>query len=158
MPLLFAILVEAETSSDLLEFRFIFDSGYIKAAARKGDEEDHRNIEAQIQRMEAYIAGGEIDAGALAQLDLDFHVAVMQATKNPLIFKVGQLLNTMLLELIKRNMAAPGAGAWTVQRHRIILQILREREPLKVEPAMVEASAGLRKIVGQFYSTNGQSA
>ena len=64
----------------------------------------------------------------------------------------------MLLELIKRNMAAPGAGEWTVQRHRIILQILKDREPLKVEPAMAEASTGLRKIVNQFYSTTGQHA
>jgi DNA-binding FadR family transcriptional regulator len=153
--------VEAETSSDLLEFRFIFDSGCYKAAARKGTEEDHRQIEAQIQRMEEYIAHGdgeaEADPRVLAQLDLDFHVAVMQASHNPLIVKVGQLLNTMLLELIKRNMAAPGAGEWTVQRHRIILQNLIDREPLNIEPAMTEASAGLKKIVNQHYSSNSPS-
>lgn len=149
LPFLFAILVESENPSDVSEFRFVFDGGYTKLAALKADEQDFANIEQQIQRMEQYNASGGRDPEVLAQLDLDFHVAVMEATKNPLIVKVGQLLRAMLFEVIKKNMAALGAAEWTAQRHRILLTVLKSREPSKVDEAITASSSGLRKLIQQ---------
>lgn len=141
MPLLFAILVESESPMHLQEFRFMFESGYFKIAAQKASDRDHAAIEEQIEKMAQYIDGGGNDPEMLARLDLDFHVAVMEATKNPLIQKVGRLLNTMLFELIKRNMAVPGSGEWTVKRHRHLLDLICRRQLTELEMARLPQPA-----------------
>jgi GntR family transcriptional repressor for pyruvate dehydrogenase complex len=124
MPLLFAILVESESPKHLQEFRFIFENGYFKLLAQRGKEEDFAAIKAAIDKMDDYIAAGGNDPEVLARLDLDFHMAAVESIQNPLILKVGHLLHTMLFEVIKRNMTVPGSGAWTVDRHRYLLDLM----------------------------------
>ncbi|MEX1020775.1 MAG: FadR/GntR family transcriptional regulator [Litorilinea sp.] len=135
MPLLFAILVESESPKHLQEFRFIFESGYFKLLAQRGKAEDFSAIESAIDKMADYIAAGGNDPEMLARFDLDFHMTAVEAIQNPLILKVARLLHTMLFEVIKRNMAVPDSGEWTVERHRYLLDLISQGKIGELEMA-----------------------
>lgn len=127
-PLLFAILVEPKDAEDLYEFRRIIEVGYCKLAAEKADMADFERMESVINEMEQYFTGGGRDTVVLAELDLKFHTAILEATKNPYILQVGGLLNTLFAESLKQANATTDGVAWTLQRHRRLVDLLRERD------------------------------
>ncbi len=144
-PMLFAILVEPKNATDLYEFRLMIEVGYNKAAALKADETDFAKLEAAIAEMEAYIADGGQDTDILADLDLKFHNTILAATKNPLIIKVGGLLNTMFFDSLRQANATPDGVQSTLARHRHIVEILRRKNPDQIEAAIAENLSGWKK-------------
>lgn len=148
-PLLFAVLVEPKNAPDLFEFRLMIEVGYNKLAAAKANEEDFARMEAAIQEMETYIAKGGQDNELLANLDLKFHAIILEATRNPLIIKIGGLLNTMFLESLRQANSTPEGVQWTLVRHRYILEILKSKDPSKVEEAITTSLSGWKRSIKQ---------
>ncbi|MEM7034402.1 MAG: FadR/GntR family transcriptional regulator [Chloroflexota bacterium] len=148
-PLLFAILVESNDATDLYEFRLMIEVGYNKLAAIKGDEEDFARIEAAIQEMREYSENGGDDVEVLANLDLKFHRTILEATKNPLTIKVGNMLNMMFLESLKQANSTPAEVQSTLIRHQSMLDVLRSKDPNKVEAATIDNLSGWKQSMEQ---------
>jgi DNA-binding FadR family transcriptional regulator len=149
-PLLFAVLVEPQDVSDLYELRLMIEIGCNKLAAVKATEEDFARMEAAIQEMETYLSQGGRDSAVLANLNLKFHTAILEATRNPLIIKVGGFLNRMVFESLKRVNATPEGVQWTLARHRHILEILKLRDPSQVEEAITTSLGGWKRGMDQL--------
>lgn len=141
-PLIFAVLVEEGDTTHLFEFRAMVDIGYCKLAAQKADEEDFARMASAVQALETYWQAGGRDSKRLAELDLQFHYAVLEATKNPLVIKVGQLLISMFSASIQRAIIkAPESVEETIRHHRRLLETLKSRDLNAVERAVMD---GLR--------------
>lgn len=141
-PLLFAVLMEAGDVDDLYEFRRMIDVGYSQIAAANATDEDFAHMAALIDEMKAYRASGERDEEQLMQLDLRFHCAVLEATKNPLVVKMGRMVMEMFRETVKHAISTPGGVGWTIEQHERLLAALQSRDPQEVREAVEIGLAG----------------
>lgn len=135
-PLLFAVLMESSDVDDLYEFRRMIDVGYSQIAAAKATDEDFAHMAALIDELQAYRASGEQDEEKLMQLDLSFHCAVLEATKSPLVIKIGQMVMEMFRETVKQAISTPGGVGWTIEQHQRLLAALQSRDPQQVRKAV----------------------
>ncbi len=141
-PLLFAVLIEASDVDDLYEFRRMIDVGYSQLAAAKASEEDFTHMAELIEDMKIYYAGGERDEEKLMQLDLDFHCAVLEATKNPLVIKIGRMMMEMFRETVKQAISTPDGVSWTIEQHERLLTALQSRDPQQVRETVAVGLSG----------------
>ncbi len=94
-PLVFAIMLEAGMGSELLELRSIIEVGYCQLAAEKATPEDWQRIETAQLAFEDYARSPDWQVDELARRDLDFHYAILDATHNPLLIKIGRTVEEL---------------------------------------------------------------
>ncbi|KAA3657135.1 MAG: FadR family transcriptional regulator [Chloroflexi bacterium] len=143
-PLLFTVLLESKNMEDLYEFRRMVDIGYSTLAAEKATAADFEKMDALITEMEAYREVEARDIETLVDMDFRFHHAILEATQNPLMIKIGQMLMEMFRETIKQSVSTIGGVRWTVSQHRRLLEALRSRDAAQVREAVIMGLQGSR--------------
>ena len=146
-PMLFAVLVDPKDTTDLYEFRLLFEVGYSRLAAVKADPADFQAMAIAIREMTDYVGQSTHDSTTLANLDLNFHTAVLEATHNSLLIRIGMLLNRMFLEPLKLVHATHEGVQWTLARHQEILTALKNRDADQVEEAVTTSLLGWKRIL-----------
>lgn len=88
-------------------------------------------LEAAFERMSAMAESR--DMGALLQSDLDFHVALFEASRNPVLAELGKKLLFPLFAFIQIQVlnSRQGPEAWIddLPHHDLIVQVIREGNP-----------------------------
>ena len=88
----FSLMLQQNTLEELLEFRKMYDSAFMKMAAQKATGEEKENIRALFKRFEAKYHAGKLTV----QDDLEFHYAILETTHNPFIMQIGYMIFEML--------------------------------------------------------------
>ena len=121
-PLLFSLIMHNNNVSQLIEFRQHFEVLLMNMIIINKNQDDIKKIEevyhSQVKRMKPNLSAEE-----LADIDLEFHYAVLEATKNPFIIEIGKTI----YELYKPkmvNLAQPSSIDRTLKTHFAYLQIL----------------------------------
>ncbi|NJN54092.1 MAG: FadR family transcriptional regulator [Anaerolineae bacterium] len=136
-PMLFAVITESRDVKHLYEFRRMVDVGYCVLAAEKATEEDIVHLETLVQEMEDYRESGQRDVERLVEMDFNFHYALLDATQNPLMSKIGHMIMEMFRETIRRSVSTSGGVRWTISQHRRLIEALRTRDPIQVREAVI---------------------
>jgi len=87
-PLSFILLLEKNQLQNILEVRKALEVEAAGLAAERRDEEDLAHLKSIVEQMEEDLP----EAKRSEQLDLDFHLALARASKNPLL---NRLMNTV---------------------------------------------------------------
>lgn len=137
-PLSFAIMLGTNVSSELIELRVMIQIGYCELAASQATAEDWVKIE---QAATAIEQGMKDDVGfeTLARLDLDFHYAILEATHNPLVKKIGRTIEDLFLSSIKDTFREPDNVKQAIQAHREIISALRSQDLISIRTAIVNS-------------------
>jgi len=120
----------------VLEYRKFMDTGSVELAVERATEEDLREMEKIYASMvdNADEAG---DIGKFAEADLEFHLAVSKATKNPVFIKVNSIIMDILsvsMEGIVRNLGKSDGLLY----HRKILDAIKNRDGEEAKRLMEE--------------------
>ena len=132
-PLMFAIMLEAGMALEFYELRYTTQVGYCELAAEKATDEDWERIEAARKYLEGYVKRPEIDPQTLCDLDLAFHAAILEATHNPLIMKIGLTVEELFFNSIYTSMSGSGN---IVKHHQILVEALRDGSPATIRAAV----------------------
>ncbi|MDR1932604.1 MAG: FadR family transcriptional regulator [Spirochaetales bacterium] len=90
---LFPMLVLEHTSVfHVLEYRRSMDTGAVALAVRRATEDDI----AELERIMVVMKDSSADPERFAEADLDFHLAVAKAAKNPIFIKVNSIIKNTL--------------------------------------------------------------
>ena len=143
-PLLFAVIIEAQDIEHLYEFRRMMDIAQSELAAQKATDADFEHLEEIIREMEIYRESGERQPEKLVELDLKFHSAILESTQNPLVVKVGMMLQEMFRETVKNSISTIGGVRWTIEQHKRMLAALRTRDLMQVREAVDLGLTGSR--------------
>ncbi|MEM7797574.1 MAG: FadR/GntR family transcriptional regulator [Chloroflexota bacterium] len=135
-PLVFAMLMEANISMDLIELRMFTETGYYILAARNATHEDWTRIEAAQQSMEAYVSNPSFNPEHYADLDLAFHDAILEATHNPLVMKIGRAVEKLFHPALKIAFANPEHRNYPLADHRFIVKALRSGDVAQIQAAI----------------------
>ncbi|MFD1065710.1 FadR/GntR family transcriptional regulator [Oceanobacillus locisalsi] len=120
-PLIFSLIMHSNNIEKLIEFRQHFEVLLMNMII--AEENDIKNIEdvyhSQVKRMNPDLSPEE-----LANIDLEFHYAVLEATNNPFIIEIGKTI----YEIIKPNMVHFKHSSnieRTLKTHHYYLELLR---------------------------------
>lgn len=129
---LFSAAAHSERTDTLMEFRKIVEVGLVSLAAERADVADSLAIGRSIQNYEEAL--GRKEQPYLA--DIDFHLAIASAAKNPLGQMVLKALTRPLEQQLQLAEAVPSAAEEGLRDHRRIFGAITERNPEKARAAM----------------------
>lgn len=118
---------------DVLEYRRVMDPGAVVLATERATEEDLAELERIYHQMEEYT----VDYKAFARADLEFHLTIAKATRNPIFIKVNTIIRDILNASMEGIVRALGIRDG-LHYHRQILQALRDKDAVKAEGLMRE--------------------
>jgi GntR family transcriptional regulator, transcriptional repressor for pyruvate dehydrogenase complex len=136
-PLVFAIMLEAGMTGELLELRSLIQVGYCQLAAQNATEADWRHIERAAEAWDSYARNPGRDIEQLTHLDLDFHYSILDATHNPLVIKIGRCVEELFFASIRTTLSQIEGLEWGIEGHRRIMTALRTGDPETVRRAVV---------------------
>lgn len=144
-PLVFAIMLEAGMGPELLELRSIIEVGYCQLASQKATQEDWDQIKKAHEAFEIYARSSEWDVDELAQRDLNFHFAILDATHNPLVIKIGRTVEELFFASIRGTLLSMADIEWSIDVHQRIVEALHDGDPQSIHQA-VENSLSVVKL------------
>lgn len=127
-PLLFQMILTDYDKHKLLELRELMEIGMMKIVLEQASDEAIKNIRRAHENMAMAVESSQATSRELAQLDSDFHVAIVQATANPLVQKIYGFVMEMFLPSLETSVIRGNHGRFSVQLHENILQGLEARD------------------------------
>jgi GntR family transcriptional repressor for pyruvate dehydrogenase complex len=120
--------------ANLNEVRTLLEPGIAALAAERVTASDLQTMEQAIEAMDAAMH----DADVFAEADLEFHLALANATQNPLIPILLDPIVDLLREHRKRIFLVEGGPQRGQHHHRRILAAVYERDPAAAREAMCD--------------------
>ncbi|RIX51224.1 FadR family transcriptional regulator [Paenibacillus nanensis] len=125
--------IERATIIELLEARELFETGIVELAAKRATEEDIAEIEAAFEKW------GQIDRDSedRAKPDQAFHLSIAKATHNVVLVNMIELHMDLLQRTLSKTAKIPGRTSEVYEEHLLILQAIKERDPVKAKLALL---------------------
>ena len=117
---------------DLLELRLIIEPAGARLAAERATAEDLAEIEAALNGMEAAIE----DSASSVESDLQFHLAILEATHNAFMRPFGALIQEALRASFRLTNKDRLAFEKSLRRHRDVFEAVRNGDAEAAEVAM----------------------
>lgn len=127
-PLVLALILNAETSRELLELRFAVQLGYFTIAARNATEADWAAIEEAAAALERITVNTDRELDHMIELDEAFHGAILDATHNPLIARIGRTVEQLFFASYRRQMTVDQQPGAAIHDHREIIDALKRSD------------------------------
>lgn len=136
-PLVFAIMLEADVSGKLVELRRMIAIGYCELASHHATGADWERIEAAADALEAFAARDERDPETLARLDLAFHGAILAASHNALVIRIGHAVEELYFASIRNTYRyMEGNPTRAIKFHRAIMAAIRVGDLVQIQAAV----------------------
>ncbi len=132
-PLFPMLALEATDIFDVLEYRKIIETGTVAMVAEKADEKTIATLELAYEKM----VRESSDVHRFASADLDFHLELAKATRNPIIIKINDFIKTLLcfsMDDIVFNLGVADGLFF----HREILDAIKARDAELAQSLMKE--------------------
>lgn len=130
----FHLLLTRRLPQDVLDLRLMFEPAYTVMAMHRATDEDVGHIGAAVERLERAVRRGTQQA----EDDLAFHQAILDATHNPLVVRIGETLMQLYESSIGTSMKLIPDIA--LADHRAIYEAFRAKDEAAVREAIVRSS------------------
>ena len=117
----------------VLEYRRIIEKGTAGLAAERATDQDLLEMEAVYDQMVQV----RDNVAEFACADLEFHLVLAKATRNPVIIKVNNVLRS-ILEVSMENIVSTLGMEDGLHYHRLIIDAIRARDAQAAESIMQE--------------------
>lgn len=94
-PMIYGIILNQDSFENLMELREMTETGIMRLAILKYNEEEGRTLERLLEQMKAVLDSGEDMVERFFQVDNEFHDMVSQMGKNPLADKISRVVRTL---------------------------------------------------------------
>jgi len=97
-PLLYGIILEQHSYRDLYDLRRILELGSTQIAIQQATDKDIQRIKKRLDKLKETLEKDKdmLVVEDILRADVDFHRAVDEATHNPLLLKVDEVVNTLI--------------------------------------------------------------
>jgi len=136
-PLAFILLLEKDKLQNILEVRKALEVEAVGLACERRDEDDLERIAALVRAMEADLP----EAREAERLDLELHLALVRAGKNPLITSLMSTMQEIMGQTLRVTRAlwlsaTAGTARRLFEEHRDIYRAVRERDKERARDIM----------------------
>ena len=106
-PMIYGILLNQDSSDNLMELREMTEAGLMRLAILKYDEAEGKKLEEILRQMRAVLDSGEHVVDNFFNVDNTFHDMISQMGNNPLADKISRVVRTLtharLYEVLKNR-------------------------------------------------------
>ena len=131
-PLMFSMIIEPKSNSDLYELRVMFESMVLFIVIDKASDEDILNIERLLEETKRASLEGAKEIEYFIEADLRFHNEILKAAHNPLIERIGTTINELFPAYMKNSMTQSNGIERSIRNHYEILTIIKSKDKEKV--------------------------
>lgn len=117
------LLLDHKELMDLFEVRKIMESNTVSLAAKNRSVEDLEKIEAALQKMQA----GEGNEAVVIEADVEFHLAIAEATHNSFLIKLMHHISDTLFSTMKES-----RSFWLRSEDQTLKRLYQEHEAIYV--------------------------
>ncbi|WP_447556542.1 transcriptional regulator GlcC [Vreelandella sp. EE22] len=154
-PLMHLFRDHPRTLFDLLEVRALLEGESAYLAARRGTSMDRVLITRRYQEMADYVADNDdIEVQQLARLDHAFHLAVSQASHNPVLVHTLQSLTDLLLSSVfasvKHLYHHSGPRAMINHQHEELFQAVIKGDPDEAKRIALEHLSSITELLREL--------
>ena len=125
-----------ERAVSVEEIQDMVETGIMRLASQKYDEEDGHALEAMLEQMKEIVHSGDNAVARFFAVDNEIHALISQLGKNPLAAKISRVVRTLTHAVRYETvsmMITSGRGDELVAAHSKLLEILRGHEGEDVE-------------------------
>ena len=140
-PLVFQLLIDSGNNKSIMELRSMFEPAYTLLALKNATEEDIRRIMAACDSFREKVAQGTQNADD----DLDFHIAILEATHNSFVIRIGVTVMQLFRASIVNSMRQIPQRA-VIDHDRILAAFLKKDE-VELHNAIVMSFEGWHSIM-----------
>ncbi len=149
-----------EDVDDLFEARVTLESEQAALCAQRASAEDLQKMETLVLEMEK---SKDQPSSDFASLDLKFHLAISDASRNRFLGRMYQSIHSLIKELMTKREYILGGHDETCLGHRKVLQALKQRNLQAARTAMREHLNGfsasyLREHLSDYISVDNGTA
>jgi GntR family transcriptional regulator, transcriptional repressor for pyruvate dehydrogenase complex len=126
------LITERHDIENLLEVRMALEGVSAANTARHATAEQVEELRKLVAKMRASLK----DEKTFAALDLDFHVAMAEASGNELVFDLIALVRGQLLKALHKVLVVPHALPLALKEHAAIFDAIQRRDPDGAREAM----------------------
>jgi GntR family transcriptional repressor for pyruvate dehydrogenase complex len=126
------VMTEQHDIENLMEVRIALEGVTAANAALRGSEKDLLKFQDLLAKMNAALR----DEKRFAALDLEFHVALAEASENFLIVDLVAMIRGQLEKALSRVLHLPNARPLSLKEHVSIVNAIKRRDPKAAREAM----------------------
>jgi GntR family transcriptional repressor for pyruvate dehydrogenase complex len=138
-PLVFQLLMEKRRIQDLIDLRMIFEPGITVLAMKRATAAEIETIRETVVRLQKSIEAGV----PVAEDDLAFHFAILEATHNPFVVRIGKTILQLFKSSISTSMRMIPEIA--LRDHQRIYRAFARHDEGEVVEAVVASFEGWKK-------------
>ncbi|UCF90867.1 MAG: FadR family transcriptional regulator [Desulfobacterales bacterium] len=138
-PLIFQLIMEDRSPQDLIDLRMIFEPGITVMAMKRATDAEIETIRKTVERLEKSIEEG----APAADDDLAFHFAILKATRNPFVIRIGDTILQLFKSSISTSMRTIPEIA--LRDHKRIFEAFVQKDEEKLVEAVVASFEGWEK-------------
>ncbi|MCR4424607.1 MAG: FadR family transcriptional regulator [Firmicutes bacterium] len=138
-----SLLLGQGTILELLEVRRILEIENAGLAARRATPDDIALMARAVGEME----GGLESSRVYVDADLDFHMAICNATKNSVMTTMVRAIRDVITDALEITYQIPGSAAKSLLQHRLILEAIQRGDAEEARKLMAEHLAKIEKEV-----------
>ncbi len=118
----------------LFEARMLIEPGVASLAAERATKQDLAKIKESVERMSEDLEKRK----AHKNEDLDFHIAIALASKNPIIQRIVPIINESIAHGYTETVNVPGSSQKAIAAHDKIYQAIKGKDPDQAKEAMLK--------------------
>ena len=126
-PLIFRLILEQKTSSDIYELRVMIESIIVIMAIQNATNDEIIAIKKLINKTDMLLQSSNTSIEDLVDLDVAFHMAVVKSVHNSLIEAIMENLILMFKPSIKRVLLQKEGLKSCKKSHSAILRLIEDR-------------------------------
>jgi GntR family transcriptional regulator, transcriptional repressor for pyruvate dehydrogenase complex len=135
-PLVFQLITQQGSNKDIFDLRAMFEPAYTIMAMRNATEEDINNIKITVENLENKVISGSADV----EDDMNFHRAILKATHNPFVLKIGETVLQLFEASIKKSVKTIPERA--LHDHKMIFEVFCSKDESKLHKAVLDSFEG----------------
>lgn len=150
-PVLLDMMLQRSTAEELYEFRLMFDTAYMRLAAQKAQPQEKEAARAAFLKYKERQENGQDEANAC---DQEFHAAMLCATHNQFIIKMGELIMDLCRPYVEKSNTI--ADAVVLENHEKLLEIFCTGNTEGLDEAVKNSLLVFRHTLDTEYNNQGR--
>lgn len=142
-PLLFGIILEEDSSDNILGLRKVFDIGILELAIKKLSPADEKNIEDKFEILARELSKKNTDIDELLEADTSFHESIANVVNNKLVKHVNSAITKLTIisrkNTLQRISLSDTKKKQSLERHRNIFKCIKEKNVAIIHKVIEES-------------------
>ncbi len=145
-----AYLAQSHTIEELFQMREILEAPAVEWAAERRTEKQLVEIKRAFNRLTEELNREPIDFDRVRELDMEFHLEIVRSAQNRFLNQTLGTLQEIMRHSMDNTLKLPGRIDQSEAEHRIILEAIEKRDPIKARLMIIQHIHNARDAWAKF--------